>query len=118
MEGLGLYTWVDGRNYFGEYKGDKKNGYGIHKWSNGVIFSGNWRNGHQHGLGIYKAADGTIKYGLWEDGKHNKWYENDVINDINSQEHIWKQDFKNTKNRWDTKTKATALFEPSNTFKE
>ena len=30
MEGVGVYTWNDGRKYEGEYKDDKKHGYGIY----------------------------------------------------------------------------------------
>lgn len=28
MEGQGVFTWVDGRKYEGEYLDDKKHGYG------------------------------------------------------------------------------------------
>ena len=37
MEGVGVYTWADGRCYAGEYKNDKKNGYGIYKWADGRL---------------------------------------------------------------------------------
>jgi hypothetical protein len=30
MDGMGLYTWKDGRSYEGEYKDDKKHGFGIY----------------------------------------------------------------------------------------
>ena len=33
MEGVGVYTWSDGRIYEGEYKDDKKHGYGIYTWA-------------------------------------------------------------------------------------
>jgi hypothetical protein len=32
MEGIGVYTWKDGRSYEGEYSDDKKHGYGIYTW--------------------------------------------------------------------------------------
>lgn len=33
MEGVGVYTWADGRRYEGEYQDDKKHGYGIYLWA-------------------------------------------------------------------------------------
>lgn len=33
MEGVGVYTWQDGRIYEGEYKDDKKHGYGLYIWA-------------------------------------------------------------------------------------
>jgi hypothetical protein len=35
MEGMGVYTWADGRKYEGEYKDDKKHGYGLYEWVDG-----------------------------------------------------------------------------------
>jgi hypothetical protein len=32
MEGIGVYTWKDGRSYEGEYSDDKKHGFGIYTW--------------------------------------------------------------------------------------
>ena len=29
MEGKGVFTWLDGRRYTGEYLNDKKDGYGV-----------------------------------------------------------------------------------------
>lgn len=33
MEGMGMYTWADGRRYEGEYKDDKKHGFGMYTWA-------------------------------------------------------------------------------------
>jgi len=57
MDGMGVYTWADGRCYMGEYKDDKKHGYGIYKWADGRLYLGQWMRGKQHGLGIYKTAE-------------------------------------------------------------
>lgn len=76
MDGVGVYTWADGRKYEGEYKEDKKHGYGVYIWADGRQYSGWWYKGKQHGLGIYHVGDGqTPKYGLWEDGKRIEWFE-------------------------------------------
>lgn len=32
MNGKGIFTWIDGRKYIGEYLEDKKHGYGIFEW--------------------------------------------------------------------------------------
>lgn len=53
MDGIGVYTWQDGRRYEGEYKDDKKHGFGIYTWSDGRMYSGYWSKGKQHGLGQY-----------------------------------------------------------------
>ena len=51
MDGIGVYTWADGRCYMGEYKDDKKHGYGIYKWADGRLYLGQWMRGKQHGRG-------------------------------------------------------------------
>ncbi len=33
MEGVGIYTWADGRRYEGEYLDDKKHGFGFYTWA-------------------------------------------------------------------------------------
>ena len=33
MEGIGFYSWSDGRRYEGQYKDDKKHGFGIYTWA-------------------------------------------------------------------------------------
>ena len=45
MDGIGVYTWADGRCYMGEYKDDKKHGYGIYKWADGRLYLGQWMRG-------------------------------------------------------------------------
>lgn len=81
MEGVGCYSWSDGRKYEGEYEEDKKNGFGVYQWADGRVYMGYWCRGKQHGLGSYKTANNDIlKYGLWEDGKRVKWFsDNDVV---------------------------------------
>ena len=32
MDGIGIYTWADGRHYEGAYTDDKKHGYGVYTW--------------------------------------------------------------------------------------
>jgi hypothetical protein len=42
MHGEGVFTWVDGRKYKGEYKNDKKDGYGTFEWPDGRRYEGFW----------------------------------------------------------------------------
>ena len=73
MKGFGVFTWVDGRTYEGEYDNDKKHGHGVYKWQNGRIYDGFWANGVQDGVGKYTNSKGEIKFGKWQNGKVQDW---------------------------------------------
>ena len=45
MDGKGIFIWVDGRKYSGEYKDDKIHGKGKFEWPDGSQFNGNWAFG-------------------------------------------------------------------------
>ena len=45
MEGLGKFTWPDGRFYEGSYKNDLKDGFGVFSWPNGQLYEGMWAHG-------------------------------------------------------------------------
>ena len=45
MHGKGVYKWLDGRLYTGNYVNDKKDGYGVYVWADGRAYLGNWSNG-------------------------------------------------------------------------
>ena len=53
MNGMGIFTWTDGKRYIGEYLNGKKSGFGI-LTSNDRSFYGMWHKGKQHGLGYIK----------------------------------------------------------------
>lgn len=40
MHGKGVFSWLDGRRYEGEYENDKKHGKGIFVWPNGSKYDG------------------------------------------------------------------------------
>lgn len=71
--GYGVYEWGDGRKYEGFYQFDKKHGFGKYTWVDGRKYVGYWENGKQHGYGKYYLKDGTIKIGHWVTGKRIKW---------------------------------------------
>ena len=45
MHGFGIYTWLDGRKYEGEYHMNKKHGMGTYTYSDGSQYNGSWMNG-------------------------------------------------------------------------
>ncbi len=86
MEGIGIYTWNDGRKYEGMYRDDKKHGFGIYTWADGRSYEGYWYKGKQHGIGTYVVPrENKVKYGLWEDGKRIEWFNEAEVNAINTQ---------------------------------
>jgi hypothetical protein len=40
MNGMGVFTWKDGKKYEGEYLNDKKHGYGRIVWPDGRVYEG------------------------------------------------------------------------------
>lgn len=81
---MGKQTWSDGRQYFGQFSKDLKEGYGHYHWLDGRKYQGWWHRDKQHGLGIYNAQDGELKYGIWQMGKKLKWFERNDIEMIKS----------------------------------
>jgi hypothetical protein len=45
MHGKGIFTWIDGRKYVGDYKNDKKHGHGVFHWPDKRKYEGFWKNG-------------------------------------------------------------------------
>jgi hypothetical protein len=81
MDGKGKFKFKDGREYFGNYLNDLKEGYGIFTWPKGMIYKGNWKQGKQHGEGNLFIPDssqengGSWSKGIWNEGKILKWKE-------------------------------------------
>ena len=96
MDGIGVYTWQDGRQYRGEYKDDKKHGFGIYTWSDGRMYSGHWCRGKQHGLGNYSVPQQSSKCGLWEEGKRIEWFDEDQQREIKANKLDYKMYFRKT----------------------
>lgn len=45
MHGKGVYQWMDGRKYVGDYSNDLKHGFGIYQWADGRRYEGHWAYG-------------------------------------------------------------------------
>ncbi|XP_059844180.1 MORN repeat-containing protein 3 isoform X2 [Hypanus sabinus] len=72
-----VYT-VNGDEYTGEWRDNKKHGKGTQKWkSNGAIYDGDWQNGKRSGFGTYSLPDpvsGEFKKvysGEWKNDKRH-----------------------------------------------
>ena len=71
MHGQGVYQWVDGRRYVGQYRNDKKEGFGVYYWLDGRRYEGEWQDGKRNGPGKMIYPDGTEKHGYWVDDKRD-----------------------------------------------
>ena len=77
MQGHGIFTWPDGREFKGYYISDRKHGDGIFTWPDGRVFEGTWMNGKQDGIGKY-TSKGVTRYGEWEEGKRVGWIDDET----------------------------------------
>ena len=116
MDGMGVYTWQDGRQYRGEYKDDKKHGFGIYTWSDGRTYAGYWWRGKQHGLGTYAVPGTPTKFGLWEEGKRIEWFQEEEVSQIENGTLDYKGYFKQMESGFNVDSFAT--FNVPNRFYE
>ena len=65
--GKGRFLWANGESYEGDYLKDERTGKGVYNWPDGSFYEGDFLAGKRHGLGTYKSADGTIYEGEWFD---------------------------------------------------
>ena len=63
MNGQGIFTFVYGDIYEGEWKENEKHGHGRITYANGSAYEGEWKNDKKHGYGK------TIEEGYWKDGE-------------------------------------------------
>lgn len=73
MEGMGVFSWKDGRRYEGEYRNDRKEGYGEFQWPDGRMYKGSWKSGKQDGEGLFISDKGISRKGIWKEGKRISW---------------------------------------------
>ena len=45
MNGIGVFSWPDGRKYTGEFVDGVKSGHGKYEWPDGKCYNGMWLNG-------------------------------------------------------------------------
>jgi len=67
--GRGVYVYIDGSKYEGEFKNGKLHGEGIWFYPDGEKYVGGFKNNYSHGLGTIYHLDGTQTNGEWVDGE-------------------------------------------------
>ena len=67
--GRGVYVYIDGSKYEGEFKNGKLHGQGIWFYPDGEKYIGGFKNNYSHGLGAIYHLDGTQTNGEWVDGE-------------------------------------------------
>jgi hypothetical protein len=55
--GDGLYTWVDGEVFGGQFVDGKPHGLGVKSWPDGERYSGDWFEGERSGLQRERERD-------------------------------------------------------------
>lgn len=64
---LGIYQWINGSKYEGQFKEGSRNGNGV--WVSNITdkqhdrYEGQYKDDKKHGYGIYRWKDGTIYEG-------------------------------------------------------
>ena len=76
-DGFGVLTWADREFYAGQFMsadsttgGGDMHGYGVYGFVNGHIYEGQWRHEQRNGYGVQWLPDGQILHaGLWRAGQ-------------------------------------------------
>lgn len=69
MHGQGIFQWVDGTTYAGDYQHGRKHGEGTFIYLSKKRYVGEWAAGKQNGRGRLLDPTGKlIKEGTWKDG--------------------------------------------------
>jgi len=63
--GRGRFTWASGDVYEGEYLEGRRIGSGTYNWPNGSTYVGEFLNGKRHGQGTFVSSDGSCFEGRW-----------------------------------------------------
>ncbi len=67
-EGSGIYRWVDGATYVGEFKGGIIEGKGFIRYPDNEMYEGEFKNGYPHGYGVQMLPDNTKVMGKFYEG--------------------------------------------------
>lgn len=65
--GQGIFYYLDGRVYKGNWENDFPQGYGAEEGAH--FYEGEWRKGLRHGKGYLRLKDGSTYQGLFYDGR-------------------------------------------------
>ena len=65
-DGFGLFKWVSGNYYLGQFSNDEREGIGEMNWNDGSKYIGEWVQGIEHGCGRIILPEGIEKIGNFE----------------------------------------------------
>ena len=65
--GKGRFLWANGESYEGDYLKDERTGKGTYNWPDGSLYKGEFLTGKRHGVGYYQSATGIVYEGEWFD---------------------------------------------------
>ena len=71
LEDRPVFTFKNGAEYTGQWKGDQRSGFGIQVWPDGAKYEGQWKANKAHGKGIFWHVDGDVFEGEWKRDKAN-----------------------------------------------
>jgi hypothetical protein len=66
--GQGVFTWLNGDKFVGEYKNDRRNGQGSRTTRNSN-YVGEWKDDNYHGQGTLTLASGNVYKGIFNNGR-------------------------------------------------
>lgn len=85
--GNGVYSWLNGNQYKGNYEEGKKQGYGIYYFNNHTTYyEGSWSNGKPNDKGAIIFDSGIKISGMWKLGKIQKVDNQEEFSKINQDE--------------------------------
>jgi len=67
--GSGVYVWLDGSRYAGEFHRDERHGRGRFTWASGDVYEGEYLDGRRIGSGTYNWPNGSTYTGEFLNGK-------------------------------------------------
>jgi hypothetical protein len=68
MNGFGIYKYISGAVYTGEWKDNLHQGKGIYEFPDGTVYEGEWKEHKMHGDGCYLDRDGRKWKGQFVEG--------------------------------------------------
>lgn len=68
MNGFGVYTYISGAIYTGEWMNNFHHGKGVYEFPDGSVYEGEWKNHKMNGEGCYTDRDGRKWKGEFVEG--------------------------------------------------
>ena len=66
INGYGVYNWINGDSYEGNWKESKLDGNGTYIWSNGSKYVGFFKDNTINGIGVFTSFTGDVYIGNYK----------------------------------------------------